>query len=239
MELDLTMKKIILALALFLAPTLAWAQCTGVFPANTLCGNLSGTPAPPSAFSASTSIVGPGSSTIGDFATWANTAGSQLADTPLAGLAHGGLGGDQSAATAGQVPVFPGSGGAAVPGLPTIPLATNVSGNLATSHLNSGTGATSSTFWRGDGTWVNPATSILGANNTWTGTNIWTGNAFFGSGSPWVDVKSGANSCAAAVGNNTADDTAAIQCQVTFMNTVIRRRQCFSAMCHTTRSRPP
>jgi len=35
---------------------------------------------------------------------------------------------------------------------------------------------------------------------------------------PWVDVKSGTNSCAAAVGNGSTDDTTAIQCQITFMN---------------------
>lgn len=99
MELYIAMKKLLLALAL-LFPSGAWAQCTGVFPANTLCGNLSGSPAPPSAFSATSNIVGPGSSTIGDFATWANTGGTQLADTPSPlAVAKGGTGGGTASGT--------------------------------------------------------------------------------------------------------------------------------------------
>jgi Pectate lyase superfamily protein len=58
---------------------------------------------------------------------------------------------------------------------------------------------------------------LFANNNAWTGTNAFKGPAQF-SGKPWADVTSGANSCAAAVGNGSNDDTAAIQCQITYMN---------------------
>lgn len=41
------MKKLLVALALLFAPSAAWAQCNGVFPNNTICGNVSGAGALP------------------------------------------------------------------------------------------------------------------------------------------------------------------------------------------------
>lgn len=41
------MKRILLAFALCLAPSMVWAQCSGVFLNNTFCGNVTGASAPP------------------------------------------------------------------------------------------------------------------------------------------------------------------------------------------------
>ena len=59
----------------------AIAQCTGVFPSNTLCGNLSGSPRPPAAFSAGGTILAPGATTSGHIVTFGNTLGTSLSDT--------------------------------------------------------------------------------------------------------------------------------------------------------------
>jgi hypothetical protein len=91
----------------------------------------------------------------------------------------------------------------------SIDLATKVTGNLPIANLNGGTSASSTTFWRGDGVWAAPAGGgdmLLGTVQTITASKTFNANTLWDKGNHVFDVKA-----YGAIGNDTADDTTAIQ----------------------------
>ncbi len=68
------------------------------------------------------------------------------------------------------------------PSWSAVDLANDVTGNLGVTHLNSGSSASSKTFWRGDGSWSDTLTGPFTSQGTITATNYVT------SAIKWVDL---------------------------------------------------
>lgn len=138
-------KCLLLAFAIFLFPSLAMAQCNGIFAANTICGNATGSPSTPKQ-TAPSAFQGSAGGTNGQIQY--NNSGS-LAGFTMAGDCTEAIPNITCTKTNG-VPFAPSAT------IDTTNASNLTSGTVSVNRFNSGTNANSGTWLSGAGTWTTP-----------------------------------------------------------------------------------
>lgn len=125
-----------------------------------------------SAWASYFSIVSATSGGVPFFSSTASLASSSLL-TANALMVGGGAGGAPSTIGMGTATTVLHGNAAGAPTYGPVDLAADVSGNLPVGNLNSGTGATALSFWRGDGSWAVPKITSV-AVQTFTSDGTYT-----------------------------------------------------------------